>query len=383
MYKVVSLADVHFGKKNDNWLTKELQAHFFPYLEEDKEEIGLISITGDLFDRVISLNEPSAKLVINFMEQLIAFSDDHKIPLRLLKGTLSHDYNQLRIFDSYQETYPFFRIIERMQVEDLDGFKILYLPEEYPTSYESYYKDLLLEAPDKTYDLILGHGMIDFVAFTGYENDSENRTHGTPTHKAEDLMRVTKGPILFGHIHDFHEYKDQIYYSGSFTRYSFADQEDKGFLVAEFPDKKNSSEYELVMITNESAPTYGIIDLDKVSAESLEEKLAYVEAMKEEYTFVKFKASQKADIDIIRKVAEKDSSIKVQATNRKVEAVKVDKRYEFILNKELPLAETIERFIALNQPETEDSVPVAIIRNLIAPTDTNPSDIRELATEPK
>ena len=137
------------------------------------------------------------------------------------------------------------------------------------------------------------------------------------------------------------------------------------------------------MIANESAPTYGIIDLDKVSAESLEDKLAYVEAMKEEYTFVKFKASQKADIGIIRKVAEKDSSIKVQATNRKVEAVRVDKRYEFILNKELPLAETIEKFIALNQPETEDSVPVAIIRNLIAPTDTNPSDIRELAQEPK
>ena len=187
MYKVVSLADIHFGKKNDTWLTKELQAHFFPYLEEDKKDIGLISITGDLFDRVISLNEPSAKLVISFMEQLIAFSDEYKIPLRLLKGTLSHDYNQLRIFDSYQGTYPLFRIIERMQVEDLDGFKILYLPEEYPTSYESYYKDLLLEAPDKAYDLILGHGMIDFVAFTGYENDSENRTHGTPTHKAEDL----------------------------------------------------------------------------------------------------------------------------------------------------------------------------------------------------
>lgn len=36
-------------------------------------------------------------------------------------------------------------------------------------------------------------------------------------YKCKDLCTASKGPVLFGHIHEYHEYNDQFYYCGPFT----------------------------------------------------------------------------------------------------------------------------------------------------------------------
>lgn len=361
--KLVNISDIHIGKKDDMKLKEELEI-FFDYLK-DTENIDMITISGDLFDRVLTANEYGTTLALEFIQRLIDLYVP-EIDIRIIKGTRSHDFNQLDILKVFKEKAgSHFKIIEKNEVEVFNGYKILYLPEEYPTDYDDFYKENLLGVDDKAYDFIIGHGMIDFIAFTGYEDDSENRVHGTPTHKADDLIRVTKGPIIFGHIHEKQEYKDKIYYTGSYSRYSFDTPSEKGFMVFDIDDD-NPSKFKMTFIENTKAPTYAVLDIDKLNLEGVDDHVKYIKELSDKYDFVKIKTGNKANLDIARALTEKDSSIKVQSVNKEKETIKVDPKYEYILKKELPLNETIRKFM---NEEYDKDIDLDFISKVISEDD--------------
>lgn len=361
--KLVNISDIHIGKKDDMRLKEELEI-FFDYLK-DTENIDMITISGDLFDRVLTANEYGTTLALEFIQRLIDLYIP-EIDIRIIKGTRSHDFNQLDILKVFKEKAgSHFKIIEKNEVEVFNGYKILYLPEEYPTDYDDFYKENLLGVEDKVYDFIIGHGMIDFIAFTGYEDDSENRVHGTPTHKADDLIRVTKGPIIFGHIHEKQEYKDKIYYTGSYSRYSFDTPSEKGFMVFDIDDD-DPSKFKMTFIENTKAPTYAVLDIDKLNLEGVDDHVKYIKELSDKYDFVKIKTGNKANLDIARALTEKDSSIKVQSVNKEKETIKVDPKYEYILKKELPLNETIRKFM---NEEYDKDIDLDFISKVISEDD--------------
>lgn len=361
--KLVNISDIHIGKKDDMKLKEELEI-FFDYLK-DTENIDMITISGDLFDRVLTANEYGTTLALEFIQRLIDLYIP-EIAIRIIKGTRSHDFNQLDILKVFKEKAgSHFKIIEKNEVEVFNGYKILYLPEEYPTDYDDFYKENLLGVEDKVYDFIIGHGMIDFIAFTGYEDDSENRVHGTPTHKADDLIRVTKGPIIFGHIHEKQEYRDKIYYTGSYSRYSFDTPSEKGFMVFDIDDD-DPSKFKMTFIENTKAPTYAVLDIDKLNLEGVDDHVKYIKELSDKYDFVKIKTGNKANLDIARALTEKDSSIKVQSVNKEKETIKVDPKYEYILKKELPLNETIRKFM---NEEYDKDIDIDFISKVISEDD--------------
>ena len=361
--RLVNISDIHIGKKDDMRLKEELEI-FFDYLK-DTENIDMITISGDLFDRVLTANEYGTTLALEFIQRLIDLYIP-EIDIRIIKGTRSHDFNQLDILKVFKEkSGSHFKIIEKNEVEVFNGYKILYLPEEYPTDYDDFYKENLLGVDDKVYDFIIGHGMIDFIAFTGYEDDSENRVHGTPTHKADDLIRVTKGPIIFGHIHEKQEYKDKIYYTGSYSRYSFDTPSEKGFMVFDIDDD-DPSKFKMTFIENTKAPTYAVLDIDKLNLEGVDDHVKYIKELSDKYDFVKIKTGNKANLDIARALTEKDSSIKVQSVNKEKETIKVDPKYEYILKKELPLNETIRKFM---NEEYDKDIDIDFISKVISEDD--------------
>lgn len=361
--RLVNISDIHIGKKDDMRLKEELEI-FFDYLK-DTEDIDMITVSGDLFDRVLTANEYGTTLALEFIQRLIDLYIP-EIDIRIIKGTRSHDFNQLDILKVFKEKAgSHFKIIEKNEVEVFNGYKILYLPEEYPTDYDDFYKENLLGVEDKVYDFIIGHGMIDFIAFTGYEDDSENRVHGTPTHKADDLIRVTKGPIIFGHIHEKQEYKDKIYYTGSYSRYSFDTPSEKGFMVFDIDDD-DPSKFKMTFIENTKAPTYAVLDIDKLNLEGVDDHVKYIKELSDKYDFVKIKTGNKANLDIARALTEKDSSIKVQSVNKEKETIKVDPKYEYILKKELPLNETIRKFM---NEEYDKDIDLDFISKVISEDD--------------
>lgn len=367
-----SSGDQHFGKEDNDRLYTELNKNFLNKIVEankNKETPEVIFLDGDLFHKIIRFTDVSGRLVINFIERLLYLTDKYGIELRIIKGTRSHDYNQLNMLRNYEATYPNFKIIESVCKEEINlksiskPLKVLYLPEEYPKDMKEFYKDYL----DDHYDTIQGHGTIDFVNIPGsnYQSDFESDMKTAPVWDSKLLMDICDGPIIFGHIHNFTKYKEKIFYTSSFTRYSFSDKGDKGFLITAM-DIDDRSKFTVERVINEDAPTYVTINIDNEDFDTAEEKVAYINQVKKDYDHVRIQSDDPDNVKIIKKIVEHNPDIKVKLKNRKAEETKVDEKYKFLLdpNNKNSIAENIQQFI---KNEYEKEVPLSIVENIINP----------------
>lgn len=345
---ILHIADIHFGKKNDSKLYQDLLEGFInriPEIQKEFNHIDAVIIEGDLFDRVIKMSENSSMYVIKFMEKLCEMTKTYGFYLRLIRGTKGHDYNQLRNFIHMEESYPLFKIINTVSTEDLEmngyEYSILYLPEEYPENYDKYYKNYL----NQEYDYIFGHGMIDFVSFTGDESVKRKITRNEAVHKVDTLNKITNYFVIFGHIHDMMNYKnkDKIMYVGSFERFSFADQEVKGFLLTRVDPETGDTE--VIFYENENASVYNILNLDDYEFETTEDKIKFIDEEKKKCDYLKVIINKdEENKELLKGVLSSD--IKIESHNKIPEDV-VDERFMFLIKRELPLDQSIKKYIQL------------------------------------
>ena len=363
----VDIADIHIGKKSAEALRRELEEGFLLYVQDHHKEIDLLTIAGDYFDRIIRFNEPAGVLALDLMDSLMEAAELGGFQIRILQGTKSHDNNQLDVLGYLEETRPdIIRIIKKVTKEtiNLQGkeYSVLYLPEEYPSDPDSYYEDYF----SGTYDLIYGHGMTDIVgfSFSDWKDEGENISLGTPVHNADKLLKMSRGPVVFGHIHNKKTYKDKFYYTGSYSRYAFDSQEPKGFLVTELnPD--DFSDFEVTFVENKLAPTYGIIMVDSLPLEEGTDLLELVKTMSDEYDFVKIISSDPTNLKLVRQLSEGTNDIKVQ-TAKKIETEHVEEKFAFIIENKLSTEETVQRFINLTEPD-EQEIPLDVISMILNP----------------
>jgi DNA repair exonuclease SbcCD nuclease subunit len=351
---------------NENFL-KEI-----PNIIKEYDHLNMVVIEGDLFDRVIKMTEASANYVLRFVTELCELSKKYNFYLRIINGTKSHDNNQLNNFSHLEVKYPLFKIFRTVSTEIISipvgknkvyDYSILYLPEEYPENYSSYYNKFL--NPEENYDMIFGHGMIDFVAFTGNEEDKKKLRRNESVHSVDTLDNVCNYFTIFGHIHDKKNYKDEdkIIYVGSFERFSFADQEDKGFLLTTI--NPETGDTEAIFYENKNASVYKIININDYNFETTEEKLEFIENEKTTCDYLKVIISKDEDNkDLLKGVLSSD--IKIETHNDIPEDV-VDERFNFLFKKELPIDKSIAKYIELT---TGKKVSTEVINKLISNADS-------------
>ena len=131
-------------------------------------------------------------------------------------------------------------------------------------------------------------------------------------------------------------------------------------------DDDDPSKFKMTFIENTKAPTYAVLDIDKLNLEGVDDHVKYIKELSDKYDFVKIKTGNKANLDIARALTEKDSSIKVQSVNKEKETIKVDPKYEYILKKELPLNETIRKFM---NEEYDKDIDLDFISKVISEDD--------------
>jgi DNA repair exonuclease SbcCD nuclease subunit len=374
-FNVLNIADIHFGKKNDKKLYNDLNENFLkeiPNIIKEYDHLNMVVIEGDLFDRVIKMTEASANYVLRFVTELCELSKKYNFYLRIINGTKSHDNNQLNNFSHLEVKYPLFKIFRTVSTEIISipvgknkvyDYSILYLPEEYPENYSSYYNKFL--NPEENYDMIFGHGMIDFVAFTGNEEDKKKLKRNESVHSVDALDNICNYFTIFGHIHDKKNYKDEdkIIYVGSFERFSFADQEDKGFLLTTI--NPETGDTEAIFYENKNASVYKIININDYNFETTEEKLEFIENEKTTCDYLKVIISKDEDNkDLLKGVLSSD--IKIETHNDIPEDV-VDERFNFLFKKELPIDKSIAKYIELT---TGKKVSTEVINKLISNADS-------------
>lgn len=373
-FNILNIADIHFGKKNDKKLFNDLNNNFLqqiPNIIKKYNHLNMVIIEGDLFDRVIKMTEISANYVLKFITDLCELSNKYNFYLRIINGTKSHDNNQLNNFSHLEIKYPLFKIIRTVFTENITvsynktdeiEYSILYLPEEYPENYKEYYKDYLNK--NNKYDFIFGHGMIDFVSFTGNESIKYRLKRNETVHSVDLLNDICIYFTIFGHIHDRKNYKNKnkIMYVGSFERFSFKDQEPKGFLFTSVnPDNDKTI---IEFYENKNASTYNILDLSNYNFSSTEEKLKFIKEEKNKCNYLKLIIDKNENNnDLLKGVL--DSDIKIESHN-KLPQETIDEKYNFLINEELPFDKSIEKYIEITN---DKKISTEVINKIINDTD--------------
>jgi hypothetical protein len=197
--RCIVLADIHWGASDPDLLNHELNEVFFPYLEENANETDLVVLDGDLLHRKLSFNEKAAILCTKFMVKLVRTCHENNIKVRIIRGTRTHDFNQLENFKQLELDYDF-RIYNTVDFEEIfPNVTALFLPEEYMENPNEYYKEFTenLDAETK-YDLIFGHGTWDFASFEDQQQESERNIKGAPVFQYKEWADRCWGPIIFG-----------------------------------------------------------------------------------------------------------------------------------------------------------------------------------------
>ena len=231
-FKVIAaIADIHIGNKAISWKEYKYQIKngIINKLEQMTFLDGIV-ICGDTLHYQISLNSEYANVFQWFVSKIVKIAKKKNAFVRFIKGTRSHDLDQLETVRQYENDFDVdFNIYNEFAYETIDGHNYAFIPEEYiSVPLKEYYKELF-DKPKGYFDMIFGHGTIEQTQFT--EQHSENIDNNAPVFKLKDLYKVCSGPIIFGHIHTPMTFNNKFYYVGSALRTCHGEEEDKGWNV--------------------------------------------------------------------------------------------------------------------------------------------------------
>lgn len=235
-YKIIAaIADLHIGNKNvpASTIKKQLKKHFFKVLESFPVLDGIF-VLGDVSHTALSMNSEYASVYTWFASRIYRLARDKHASVIWILGTRSHDMDQLNTIRHYidNDDGVDFRIYDTVEEAILwDNYKLLILPDVKVKQLAEV--DQYLTEPMK-YDMILGHGIIEQMQYI--QQESENIPTKTYIYDANKLMQACKGPILFGHIHQYQHLNQKFYYVGPFTMLERGWQ-DAGFAVIGIADQ--------------------------------------------------------------------------------------------------------------------------------------------------
>lgn len=257
--KGITVGDIHLGAEHSQRIYNELNEIFLNDLRENDYHYCIL--TGDLFDKKLSVNEYVTVLVVSFINDLMKIAADKHIKVRVIRGTKTHDLDQLNILSHYAGDPKYdFKIISTVQTEELfPDFHVLYIPEEYVENQFEYYKDY--KTPNK-YDMIFGHGTWSFQAFVDQKEKSDAaKILSAPILVEEEWLKTLKpgGKVIFGHIHERSVDKSgRIYYPGSFSAWEFGNRSLKGYAHVH----TNNGRSEVSLINNMMCPQFFVCNID-------------------------------------------------------------------------------------------------------------------------
>jgi len=226
--RIVVLSDVHLlHKRVPTW---HIIAVLEKMLGQAAKTAAAIYIAGDLFDDSRYLRQDDSQEAVGFLTWLLEWCRDHRVALRILEGTPSHDHGQSRIVQSLNRTVG-------ADCKYLDGIGIFYDEAIQATVgwVQDEYKDRVAENTQAE--------MAELMATRGLEKVDFFFMHGcfkfqapieSPHWFDEDfwISRCRLG-IYIGHDH-----REKVYgiirVTGSVDRLAHGENEDKGMTIVDF-----------------------------------------------------------------------------------------------------------------------------------------------------
>lgn len=228
----VHCADIHLGVRliSADDFKYQLYESFIKPLSK-MMFVDFITINGDISDCPLSFNSKIAETYLWFFDSIVDIAKQKNSAIIVIKGTLSHECDHLNNVKFYLNDKDLeIHFVEEPTVIETRGVRLYCLPDIYVKSEEEEKK--IYDYPDRHFDYILGHGSITETQFV--KQETEHSISKNIVYNSKELIRMSKGPILFGHIHQNLEYRKRIFYINSFTRFSHSEEEPKGFMVTAY-----------------------------------------------------------------------------------------------------------------------------------------------------
>ena len=237
--KFVHIADLHLGKIIHQYsllsIQKQLLDELLDYM--NKEEIKVLVIAGDVYDRSIPSSE-AVSILDDFLSKAIV---DHHIKVLMISG--NHDSHERLHFASNllkkQGLYIETEVYEEMKPVVVDDVNFYLLPFFKPTAIRQLYHDDSISTYQEALETYLSKQNIDttkknvlvthqFVGKNSVTSDSE-MTLSVGGSEIVDVSLFDKFDyVALGHLHAPQRVKrDTIRYSGSLMRYSFDEVKQK------------------------------------------------------------------------------------------------------------------------------------------------------------
>ena len=256
----VIISDIHIGRQSisPESFKHQLETQFLDVIKDFKYLDGIF-ITGDMMHTIVSLNSEYAEVFHWFTDQVYKLAKKKHSTVIIIRGTGSHDANQLDNIKHYQSNDDGvdFRVYDTIEeITIWDDYRVLILPDIKVRQKKEI--DQYLEK-EKYYDLILGHGTTDSMQY--FIQESEALTTKTYLYDVDRLIYCCKGPIFFGHIHQPQVLRKQFYYVGSFTTLERG-VNNAGFLVCGIFEN-DRRKYRVERYLNKESAEYHELTLDR------------------------------------------------------------------------------------------------------------------------
>lgn len=251
--KYIVVSDIHLGHTNTP--SEHIVQNLIKYiLSQNNKELDVIFIAGDLFDKLLDLNNYSVNPILEFIHKLVTYCSANNILLRVLEGTPSHDWQQSKLILKINELLEkpadvkYFCILDVEYISSISKW-VLYIPDEWSHSHQEIEKqiqDKLKQNQITKVDIAILHGQFTY----------QLKVKNTESfHYKEDyFLSLVSGFIHVGHYHT-HTTFDRIIANGSFDRLAHGEEEDKGYV------KVIDSSY--LFIPNTNSYTYRTINVNQ------------------------------------------------------------------------------------------------------------------------
>lgn len=282
----IHIADIHFGAGN---IQPSIQFDILKQQFLDRIvgiDFNILSIDGDLFDKRFMADHDAVRYAIAFVDACAQICRMKYATLVILQGTRSHDADQLKLFNVYNENDPLdIRIINKTCFQYIQGLKVLCIPEEYNMG-EEFYRHFL----DEEYDTVFMHGTTVGSVYGANQEDLNSSKY--PIFSI-DSFAGCHGPIICGHVHKAMCLNKYIYYVSNPIRYRFGEEDEKGFCIVLHDTISNYHVLQFIPIESFKFVTLDVNNLTYGDPAALIEYLN--NALENEFDFVRLDFSEVND----------------------------------------------------------------------------------------
>jgi len=261
-FKYLSISDIHYGHRKNT--TSKIKDNFSNFIREYHDimiNLDAIFVVGDIYDRLIASNSQELQLINEWFNSLLKFCKINNIILRVIEGTMTHDYRQASGFSTVINGLDLgvdYKYYSDVSIEILkNGLSVLYIPDNMGKPNDIYEKVLRLMSELKLdkIDLAFVHGEFPFM-LNGYLTET--------AHNEALYLAIVRYYIHCGHIHTPRFY-DRILGNGSFDRLAHGEEEKKGCIYVKindvnfsylFLENKNASKFKTIKcVTSDTIET--------------------------------------------------------------------------------------------------------------------------------